>query len=454
MSAAETGPPRGPGARFIADRGADAGNLQEQAWLEVVHKMDEVYSDLLRYEVDLEAKNARLEEAQTFITSVLAAMSDVLIVCGLDGRIEKVNRAVCDLTGFTSADLVGQALSALVVEGGDAPGALAAFVRRPAADMLHGCDVRLRTRDGGVSDSVDMNCSARRDHRGRPEGSVLIGRPVGELRRAYAELEAAHASLKQAQQQLVQQEKMASLGRLVAGVAHELNNPISFVNGNVHVLKKYCERLQTYVEAVHAEAPPEHRARLRAELKVDKLLADVPDLIAGTLEGAARVSDIVKSLRRLSFVRNGPPETFDLAEVATTAVMWTAKGVRKPPDLRLDLPDGMIARGHAGQIHQVVTNLVQNALDALDGQPGGRIEVSGTVDGDRLRLAVRDTGPGVAEDHLLTVFDPFFTTKPVGQGTGLGLWISFSIAKDHDGTLEVHNHPGGGAVFTLTLPRA
>lgn len=431
---------------------SDDPDLREHAWVEVIRKMDEVYSDLLRYEVDLENKNARLEEAQAFIGSVLSSMSDVLVVCDQDGRVQEVNRAACDLTGFPAAELVGKALPELIDD--DGRGVLTDFSSHPSRSVLRECEVRLRTRDGGVTDVVAMNCSLRVDHRGRPEGSVLIGRPVGELRRAYAELAAAHADLKQAQQQLIQQEKMASLGRLVAGVAHELNNPIAFVNGNVHVLDKYCRRIQTYLEAIHGGCDDAERERLRRELRVDALLADVPDLVAGTLEGAERVTEIVKSLRRMSFAQTGAPEPFDLAEVARTSVQWTLKGARRAPRLELDLPEGLMVLGQPGHLHQVLTNLVQNALDALEGCADPLLAVRGWVEGDAVHLTVRDDGPGIPAELLASVFDPFFTTKPVGQGTGLGLWISYGLVKDHGGTLSVANAPQGGAVFSLVLPRA
>jgi two-component system sensor histidine kinase HupT/HoxJ len=433
----------------------ELGQLQEQVWVDVIRKMDEVYSDLIRYEIGLEEKNARLEEAQAFITSVLSSMSDVLIVCGRDGHVQQVNQAALTMTGYAASDLVGKPFESLLYGGEESP--LASFSSRPSQSILRECEVRLRTADGGATDVVAINCSLRLDHRGRPEGSVLIGRPVGELRRAYAQLAHAHAELKQAQQTLVQQEKMASLGRLVAGVAHELNNPISFVNGNVHILKKYCDRVQSYLGALHQGCDPEQQQALRQSLRIDALLADVPDLIAGTLEGAERVTDIVRSLRRLSFTQPQEAEVFDLAEVAQTAVLWTVKNARWQPEIKIVLQEGLLVRGHAGHLHQVVTNLVQNALDAMeDGQQGDCLEISGRTaeqDGQpRVLLSVRDHGPGIAEAHLLKVFDPFFTTKSVGQGTGLGLWISYGLVKDHGGLLTVENHPQGGAVFLLSLP--
>ncbi len=442
-------PPLFPG---VLPGGADAGGLQEQAWVEVVRKMDEVYSDLIRYEVDLEAKNASLEEAQAFIGSVLSAMSDVLIVCDLDGRVQQVNQAVLDLTGWAASDLTGRPMEELLAGAADCP--LRRFARSPSIGIVRDCEVRLRARDGGLSDIVAVNGSPRADHRGRPEGTVLIGRPVGELRRAYADLERAHLDLKQAQQQLIQQEKMASLGRLVAGVAHELNNPISFVNGNVHTLDKYCHRVQAYVEAVHGGVSGDDLVALRTSLRVDHILADVPDLIAGTLEGAERVTDIVKSLRRLSFAQAGPAERFDLAEVARTAVQWSVKGAPGAPAVTLDLDDDLMVLGQPGHLHQVVTNLIQNAMDAVSGREAPRITVTGRRSEGRVVLTVADTGPGIAPEHLSAVFDPFFTTKPVGKGTGLGLWISYGLVKDHAGTLVAGRGADGGAVFTVDLPAA
>ena len=428
-------------------------SFRDTAWVEVVRKMDEVYTDLIRYEVDLEEKNARLEEAQAFISSVLSSMSDILIVCDTRGRVQEVNAAVSALTGFSADDLVGRPLSGLLDREGMAlQGRLCAAVK--SRDSIQDCEVRFDTKAGAVSDLVAVNCSPRHDHDGRPAGFVLIGRPVGELRRAYDALNRAHAELKQAQQQLVQQEKMASLGRLVAGVAHELNNPISFIYGNLFALKRDAERLTRYLDAVHApDVPAGERAQLRKELKVDALLADLTPLVDGTMEGATRLADIIKNLRRLSFTRGGTPQEVDLSRIIHTALQWTAKGARSSPALDIRVPEGLSVHGDEGQIHQVMVNLAQNAVDAVADRPDGRIVVEASDDGEAVRVVVSDNGPGIAETDLLRVFDPFFTTKEVGEGTGLGLWISYGIVRDHGGSFEAANAPGGGARFTFVLPK-
>jgi two-component system, NtrC family, sensor histidine kinase HupT/HoxJ len=410
-------------------------------WIEVIRKMDETYADLLRYQVELEAKNAALEDAHQFISSVLASMTDVLIVCGIDGRIQEVNRALIELLGRGEESLIGQPFQSLLTA--DCLDLANGFAERIRRDAVHDCEVSLIAEPEPLP--LAMNCTARYDPRGRLVGMVLIGRPIGELRRAYREL-------KDAQRQLVAAEKMASLGRLVAGVAHELNNPISFVYGNVHALGRYRDRLVAYCRAVDATDPPQSLKYLKEELRIERLLADLDPLIRGTLEGAERVRDLVSDLRRFSSGQQGERALFDLVHVIRTAVHWVTKQCRGL-ELELDLPERLEIKGHSGQIHQVALNLVQNAVDATAGLPRPRISVqlARSAPG-RILLTVDDNGPGIPEEHLSRIFDPFFTTKPVGQGTGLGLSISYGIATDHGGSLSAGTAPGGGARLLLELP--
>ena len=149
---------------------------------------------------------------------------------------------------------------------------------------------------------VDANCTPRFAASQRRVGTVLVARPTAEIRRAYQELRTAHEALKRTQQQLLHSEKMASLGRLVAGVAHELNNPISFVLGNVHALSRYSERLRDYLQAVHEGQTPAELEALLTKLRVPHILSDLPSLLEGTLEGAQRTADIVNGLKRFSAV--------------------------------------------------------------------------------------------------------------------------------------------------------
>ncbi|MFO0584667.1 MAG: histidine kinase dimerization/phospho-acceptor domain-containing protein [Anaeromyxobacter sp.] len=424
--------------------------MGEAAWIDVIRKMDEVYGDLLQYEVALEEKNAALEASQRFIEGVLGSMNDILIVCDRNGRIEDVNASLVKLTGRAPEALRGLPVQELFADGESREAAARALAGGgdPCADL----ELRLRAADGSAA-AVSLNGTPRHGPGGRRMGMVVTGRPVGELRRAYEDLRRAHDDLRRTQQQLLHSEKMASLGRLVAGVAHELNNPISFVLGNVHALRRYGERLERYLGAVHGGAAPPALAALREELRIDRIVADLAPLIEGTVEGAERTRDIVDALKRFSAVDREAPATFDLGKVAERAVHWVAKAEDRL-EIVLALPPELKVSGSAGQLQQVLMNLVQNACDALHGRPGARLELSGRVEGELAVLEVLDNGPGIDPENLPRLFEPFFTTKPVGKGTGLGLSISYGIVERHGGRLVAANRPGGGAALRLELPVA
>jgi two-component system sensor histidine kinase HupT/HoxJ len=441
-------PSSGP---FAARDGLPAA-VGEDVWIDVIQKMDEVYNDLLQYEVALEEKNSALEESQQFILSVLTSMSDILVVCNRNGLIEDVNQSLVRLTGLSEAELRGKPIYDLFADEASQQQALRTFTAH-GAEPQHDCELKLRAADGGAM-AVSLNCTPRMSAVGKMLGLVITGRPVGELRQAYKALRQAHDDLKRTQQQLLHSEKMASLGRLVAGVAHELNNPISFVLGNVHALRRYVDRLERYLEAVHQGASTETLAGLRSELRIDRIIGDLHPLVDGTVEGAERTRAIVDGLKRFSALDREENQPFDLAEVVERSVHWVTKAGSDRFRVNLELPGKIVVTGSSGQMQQVLMNLVQNACDATAGQPEPSLDIVARVDADRVTLSFHDNGPGIEPDNLDKIFDPFFTTKPVGKGTGLGLAISYGIVERHGGRLEVANHPQGGAVFTLSLPLA
>ncbi|WP_248310451.1 ATP-binding protein [Bosea sp. 117] len=441
------------GSPAMADPGSAPAET-DRAWIAVIRKMDETYAELVTQQVALEQKNAELEEAQTFIAGVMASMTDVLIACDLNGRIEQVNLAAERIFGAGGRSLTERRVEELLAPGTPTSfrDVLSAVERR---ERITDREFAFRTAEGDLP--VSVNGAVRFDSRGRAVGIVLVGRPIGELRQAYSDLAAAHERLKQTQQQLVHSEKMASLGRLVAGVAHELNNPISFVYGNAHTLKRYAGRLTSYLDAVNSGVSGPALAKLQADLRIDATLANIAGTLDGMLEGAERVRDIVADLRRFSSDRRETREALDLAALVRSALDWVAKAQMPGIETRIDMAEGLTATGHSGHIHQVLMNLIQNAVDAMEDRPVRRLEIIGTgagIGGEAAVLTIRDTGHGIAPDIASRIFDPFFTTKPVGKGTGLGLSISYRIVQEHGGTLEAGNHPDGGAVMTLTLPTA
>ncbi|WP_043463195.1 PAS domain-containing sensor histidine kinase [Azovibrio restrictus] len=430
-------------------------SMGEQAWIQVIQKMDEVYNDLLQYEVALEEKNAALEESHQFIESIIASMSDILVVCDRNGRIQEVNPAFLQFSGKDEQELKDTSLFDLFADPEERARARHLFAVF-GQEGVHDCELHLRAGDGSVM-PVSLNCTPRVSQTGKLMGMVVTGRPVGELRRAYQQLRQAHEDLKRTQGQLLHAEKMASLGRLVAGVAHELNNPISFVLGNVLSLKRYAGRLQDYLDDVHADplrAADPYLAARRQELRIDRILQDMPPLIEGMIEGAERTRDIVDALKRFSAVDRMRPERVNLTEVVERAVRWVAKSAPAHFVIDQELPRELYCVGSPGQLQQVVMNLVQNACDAAGQEAAPRLLISGRQEDGAALLEFRDNGPGIPAELMPRLFEPFFTTKPVGQGTGLGLSISYGIIERHGGSLTAANAPAGGACFTLRLPLA
>jgi len=422
----------------------------EEAWIEVVQKMDSVYAELVNSQAELEKKNAELEDAQKFISSVLSSMTDVLIVCDPDGKIQQVNQALEHLAGFSEKALIGKSLESIFSD--DCKLMAAQMPEHMRSNQpISDCEISVVDADG-ESVPLSVNCSSRFDHKGRTMGVVLIGRPVGELRRAYKELDQAHHTLRQTQQQLVFSEKMAALGRLVAGVAHELNNPISFVFGNMHALKTYGEKLTTYLKAVEEHSDDHQLQQLRQQLNINRIANDIMPLVEGTLEGAERVSDIVQELRRFSGTQKEAADHFALYPLVKTAASWVLKGAKSKPRISIHCPADLMVYARKGYVHQIMINLIQNAVDVLADQEKADIAVECTKNGKGVIVSVNDNGPGVADHDIDHIFEPFYTTKPIGKGTGLGLYVSYNMAEEIGGYLSVKNLPDQGAAFQLSLP--
>ncbi|BCO29697.1 adaptive-response sensory-kinase SasA [Rhodoferax lithotrophicus] len=430
--------------------------LDDGAWLDVIQKMDEVYSRLLADEVALEQKNAQLEASQQLVYSLLSSMSDVLVAADAQGQIEQTNQALCELVGSTDAALMGVPMHSLLYHGQGAD--LLQGMMQRTTHLRQGDTVELMLRDrAGQSVPVDFTVTPRYDGRRRCVGYVFVGRPMAEIKRAYRQLHEAHEALKRTQQQLLHAEKMSSLGRLVAGVAHELNNPISFVLGNVHVLNRYTTRLRQYLDAVHAEAALSHNPELMVlaqKLRIEPILRDLPSLMDGTIEGAQRTASIVDGLKRFSALDGEEREVVDVNAVIERAIHWVRTGMKLDFDVELQACPGCVVLGNAGQLLQVLMNLIQNAYDAASALPDVTpvLKIKARREACWLEIQLHDNGPGIAPEAMSSIFEPFFTTKPVGKGTGLGLSISYGIVERHAGTLTAHNHPQGGAEFVLRLP--
>jgi two-component system sensor histidine kinase HupT/HoxJ len=431
----------------IGDLRKDVG---DQTWVDVLRAMDRTYAELVDYQEQLESRNAELTNLRHFLSSIMVSISDYLVVADKHGTIADASASFCTLVGIEVADLVGRPLRDFVAEA-DADGLGAAMAETVALRRTQTRSADLVTPDG--LEPVEFSIAPQLDRRRKSTGVVLTGRPLGALKRAYAELERSHEALKQTQGQLVRNEKMASLGRLLAGVAHELNNPISFVYANTHTLEKYLGRFETYFERVQAGASREELVALREALKLDRNLRNLAQVVQGARDGAERVRDIVEDLRRLSADGAGEMTDFDLLETARVAVNWIERGTKSDLRISYEGEAPCMVCGRPGHIQQVLMNLVQNAVDAMEGMADPALRLDLRYEGARAVLEICDTGPGIPAAEAQAIFDPFYTTKEVGKGTGLGLSISHKIVEEHGGTLELVTREGPGACFRLCLPR-
>ncbi|MBK3439643.1 ATP-binding protein [Pseudomonas sp. MF7448] len=264
---------------------------------------------------------------------------------------------------------------------------------------------------------------------------------------------------KQLQSQLIQSEKLASLGQLAAGVAHEINNPVGFVTSNLGTLESDFKQLQrmldAYQQAEAALAPGdclEQLSALRNELDLDFLKEDIPILIRESKDGIGRVTQIVKDLKNFSRVDNDEQwQWANLQQGIDSTLNIVASELKHKADVIKHYQPLPEIECLASQINQVVMNLVINAAQAM-GPERGTITLSNGVEGDRVWLEVADNGCGIAPHSLQKIFDPFFTTKPVGEGTGLGLSLSYGIVKKHHGDISVSSEVGRGTTFRVVLP--
>lgn len=278
------------------------------------------------------------------------------------------------------------------------------------------------------------------------------------------ELSEANLKLKEQQAQLVHAEKMVAIGQLSAGIAHEINNPVSFITNNVSLLKGYieifselighCEVLLKKIEGgVEREEIKESAAVIKQfsqRENIPYILSDTTELIADTQEGVGRVRDIVQSLKNFAHPNSGELEEADVNEGIESAIRIVWNEIKYKAELDKNLGELPMIKCHLGELNQVFLNLLINAAQAIE--HSGRIGVESAYRDGEIVVSVSDTGIGISEEKLPRIFEPFYTTKDVGQGTGLGLAISYGIVEKHGGRIEVDSKVGEYTRFIVHLP--
>jgi two-component system, NtrC family, sensor kinase len=276
-----------------------------------------------------------------------------------------------------------------------------------------------------------------------------------ELENSHEALKRAYFDLQSAQEQLVQTEKMASLGQLVSGIAHEIKNPLNFIYGNTGFLSEYTRKLQSLVEAFDTlpSISAEDRAeivRQRESIHYSFIKEDLKVLIENFADGARRINAIVSDLRTFSRMDTDSISELDLHASLEMSLNLLRNQYRNRIEIHKEYGDIPKIQGYSGKLNQVFMNLLSNAFHSVRGN--GDVWIRTRPNSDAVEIEIEDNGVGIAKENLKRIFEPFFTTKPVGQGTGLGLSISYGIIEQHQGKISVASIPEKGTTFTVRLP--
>ena len=282
-----------------------------------------------------------------------------------------------------------------------------------------------------------------------------------KLLRRNEQIERAHAELTSTQAQLVQSEKMASVGQLAAGVAHEINNPVGFIKSNLSSLSEYAEVLKKLLDlykrcvaqtGAGSDATLAEIKEIEQQENLEFLLEDIDGLIEESYNGTVRVKDIVQGLKSFSRVDDNQAKHSDINAGLDETVNMVWNELKYKCEIEKCYSELPPVECNPGQLNQVFMNLLINAAQAIEEQ--GTITITTQTLDKEVAVEIRDTGAGIAEENLKSIFDPFFTTKEVGVGTGLGLSISYGIIKNHGGSISVSSKLGEGTAFLVKLPCA
>ncbi len=400
---------------------------------------------------ELEGKHAELEVLFQWVKAAkqewehtLDCLRDLVIMVSPDGRIRRCNRLLRELSHKSYHEIVDADWQEILMEAGfgftDSNGTI--------SELIH--DKTQRLYNLNIYDIT------------APDSGIVTGRVISindttDLRAMTEKLQKAYDELQTTQLKIFQQEKLASIGQLAAGVAHEINNPMGFISSNLTTLHKYSERLREFITLLSAAlahgANDRDRAGVdeqRTRLKIDYILEDSPQLIAESQDGAQRVRKIVQDLKSFSRVDEAEQKCANLNDCLDSTINIVWNEIKYVATLTKEYGDLPPVLCYPQQINQVFMNLLVNAAHAITGQ--GNIRVRTGQEGAVVCVAVSDTGCGIPAGNLKHIFEPFFTTKQVGKGTGLGLSISYDIVKRHHGEILVESELDTGSTFTVRIP--
>mgnify|MGYP001076974304 CR=1 FL=1 len=435
---------------------------------------------------DRKAAENRMREQMSLVEALLQNTAIPIFVIDPEHRVFIWNKACEKLTGVMARDVVGTnrhwsgfyqeprpCLADLILDGNAKEDIQTLYPHHSRPEFLeeglqseswikgpNGEPVYItfnaalvRDADGNVIGAVEtlQDITARK----KAEDALLASRE--NLRLQHDKLEQVNRDLKQAHVKQLQSEKMASIGQLAAGVAHEINNPIGFVSSNLRSLEKYLARLREFILFQDEELARDENSGLREtiaekrrQLKIDMILEDIGDLLSESRDGVDRVGKIVSDLKGFSRVDEAEHKLMDVRECLESSINIVWNEIKYKATLSRDFAEVPDILCYPGQLNQVFVNLLINAAQSIAEQ--GTITVKTFTSEGYVYVQISDSGCGINEDNCKRIFDPFFTTKEVGKGTGLGLSISYDIIKKHQGEISVESELNEGTTFTLKLP--
>ena len=441
-----------------------AGKLDVNIAVTARDEIGNMASSLNRTLAIIKAGRESLEALRHRDELILNALGEGLFGEDATGRITFVNPAMEKMLGWAPHELVGKPSRDLF--DGDTAGERERLLHSLADEISHTAGDRTILRKVGSLVPVDYTYAAIREE-GQIVGAVSVFRDISDRKAAqnelmcrYAKLLELNQRLEEAQGQLLQSEKMASLGQLAAGVAHEINNPVGFVKSNIKSFSVQVKGLLALISAYERAEPllsaqSEARAAIAAAKKTADLAyvrEDIEQLLEESMDGVERIARIVRDLKEFSYPENSGVRMADLHRGldSTLNIVWNelkykatiVKEYGQVPQIECD----------PAQLNQVFMNLMVNAAHAIEKK--GLITIRTRIADAGVVVEIADTGKGIAPEHLTRIFEPFFTTKPVGEGTGLGLSLAYGIIKKHGGTITVQSEVNQGTVFSIWLPLA
>lgn len=386
------------------------------------------------------AEALRLSEER--FRSLVENANDVIFSMKPDGRLTYVSPKFTDATGYAVEDVLGQTLFPMMHSEDQARARHWLDHGLESGERFSGYEYRFRHQDGAWRWWV-ATASVLRDDDGRPQEIIGIAHDFTQMKEVLQDLARANRELRETQSQLVQSEKMASLGSLVAGIAHEINTPVGAIGSMHDTLVRALRKLEVTLNEEHpgiVDSSPSLQSALKLVQEANRVIES----------GTQRVTEIVRRLRSFARLDQAELKKADIHEGLEDTLALVHHELKHNIAVRREYGEIPPISCYPGRLNQVFLNLLNNARQAIHGK--GEIGIRTFIRDGRVHIEVRDTGSGIAPEHLRKIFDPGFTTKGVGVGTGLGLSICYQIVRDHRGEILVESEPGKGATFTVVLP--